>query len=102
MDDDVAAQFAAMGVLTAPAQPGFRPDHFEVMRANADSLAAWLAVETQWRLAAGMGGIVWLGLDYSAVDIALCRLKFDDPDAVFADLQIMEAEALSVLWSKGE
>lgn len=102
MDDDLAAQFAAMGVQPAPAQPAARPEHFEVMRANADSIAAWLAVETQWRIAAGMGGIVWLGLDYSAVDIALRRLKFDDPDAVFGDLQIMEAEALSVLWSKGE
>lgn len=72
------------------------PEAFEVYRANADALDAWLACKTQWRCAAGMGGMVWLGLDYGAVDVVLRRSKFADPDAVFADLQIMEGAALVV------
>lgn len=61
------------------------------------SVCAFLACETQWRAIAGMmGGLVWLGLDYSAVDVVLRRLGFDDPDSVFADLQVMEDAALAV------
>lgn len=65
---------------------------FQVWRANEDALIAWLAVETQWRVVASMAGLIWLGLDYSAVDVALRRLK--SPDRVFADLQNMELAAL--------
>lgn len=75
-----------------------RPAAFEVMLVNADALTAWIAVETQWRIAAGAGGIQWLGLDYPAVDVVLRRGRFDDPDAVFGDLQVMEGAALDVLW----
>ena len=68
---------------------------FEVMLANANTIRAWLAVGTQWRAAAGMTAIVWLGLDYAGVDVALKRLKPEDPDSVFQDLQLMEDEALA-------
>lgn len=97
IDTDLAAQFAAMGAsVETPAATG--PDAFEVMPANADAISAWVACETQWRVAAGMAGMAWLGLDYGAVDVVLRRLKFADPDALFVDLQLMEGEALSVLW----
>lgn len=66
---------------------------FEVWRANEAALIAWLAVETQWRIVATMAGLLWLGLDYTAVDVALRRLK--SPDHVFADLQTMELAALN-------
>lgn len=78
----------------APAEP------FSVMRSNADSLDAWLGCDSQWRIAAGMGGLIWLGLDYSAVDVVLRRAQVADPDAVFMDLQIMEGAALKVLSEK--
>ncbi len=77
------------------AQPPAEPEAFEVMRGNADAIEAWLALETQWRCLSGpTGAILWLGLDYSAVDVVLRRLKLADPDQVFADLQIMEGAAL--------
>lgn len=97
MDDDLAAQFARMGVAV---EVEARPDAagFEVMAANADAIAAWVACETQWRVATGPAGIQWLGLDYPAVDVVLRRGRFDGPDAVFADLQVMEGAALDVLW----
>ncbi len=65
---------------------------FQVWRENEDALIAWLAVETQWRIVSTMAGLIWLGLDYSAVDVVLRRLK--SPDRVFADLQNMELAAL--------
>lgn len=77
-------------------QPGAAKDAVEVMAQNRESILAWLAVETQWRVASGIGDLLWLGLDYSAVDVVLRRTAPDKPDEVFADLMMMEAEALSV------
>ncbi len=84
-----------MGVTfdTLPVLTG--EDAFEVYPINWDALRAFLACETQWRCTATMAGIFWLGLDYLAVDVVLRRLGF--PDSVFADLQLMEAEALLIL-----
>lgn len=54
---------------------------------------------TQWRLAAGMAGAVWLGLDYAGV-AALMQMRRVPPArraALLADLQVMELAALAVL-----
>ncbi|MDR5655410.1 DUF1799 domain-containing protein [Ruixingdingia sedimenti] len=64
------------------------------MPVNWSSVCAFLACETQWRAVATLAGVIWLGLDYPAVDVVLRRQGA--PDAVFADLQIMEAAALEV------
>ena len=85
-----------MGVQVDQAAVPAGDDAFEVMAQNADALRAWLAVETQWRVAAGLGGIVWLGLDYAAADVVLRRLDIPGADRVFADLMTMETEALAV------
>ncbi|WP_043062096.1 DUF1799 domain-containing protein [Brucella anthropi] len=67
----------------------------EIMPVNHISFDAFLCCQTQWRVAATMAGLIWQGLDYSAV-----RLVLDDIDAprhVFADIRVMEAAALPVL-----
>lgn len=93
------AQFARMGVaLEGSAGLPAASEAFEVMLANAGAVEAFLACETQWRVAAGMGGLTWLGLDYGAVDVVLRRTGLEDPDRVFRDLQVMESAALSVFW----
>ena len=75
---------------------------FEVMRANAEAIEAWLACDTQWRCLAGpTGALLWLGLDYGAVDVVLRRGKWADPDRLFADLQMMEGTALGEM-NKGD
>lgn len=88
-----------MGVAIAPEDIPQTDEHegFEVHPANWPSMIAFLACDTQWRVAATMAGLIWLGLDYQGVDIVLRRSALDDPDAVFADLQVMEAAALDVL-----
>ncbi|WP_440410617.1 DUF1799 domain-containing protein [Neorhizobium petrolearium] len=82
-----------MGVTLAAAPK--TDDAMEIMPANWDSLMAFLECQTQWRVAAGTAGLVWLGLDYLA-----CKLILDSVSAdgkAFADLRIMEAAALPVL-----
>lgn len=75
-----------------PADEGFK-----VMRKNWDSVCAWLACETQWRVLAVKTRLIYLGLDYQGVDVALRRSG--TADTVFEDLQIMEREALAVFGS---
>jgi hypothetical protein len=67
-------------------------DAVEIWDVNWESLQAFLGCQTQWRLALGFGAAVWLGLDYSGVDVLLRRRGLSDQ--VFEDLKTMEAEAL--------
>lgn len=61
----------------------------------------FMACQTQWkREFAGMSGeLIWQGLDYPGVAIVIRMHGFrgDRAREVFADLQIMEAAALSAL-----
>lgn len=70
-------------------------DDIQIMANAWDSYIALRACETQWRVAVGLAGLIWLGLDYPA-----CKLVLDDisaPAHVFADLRYMEGVALRVL-----
>ncbi len=70
-------------------------ENIQIMPTAWDSYIAFRACETQWRMAVGMSGVIWLGLDYPA-----CRLVLDDigaPAHVFADLRYMEGVAMRVL-----
>lgn len=61
-------------------------------------MLTWLRVQTQWRQS--FGGPI--GLDYSAVDVVLRRLKICDEDGeIFAGLQVMEFGALRAMAAKG-
>lgn len=66
------------------------------MPANWTSLTTFIACQTQWVAELGMAGLIWIGMDYPGVDVVLRRSRIEDPDAVFADIQIMEGEALDV------
>lgn len=58
-------------------------------------MALFLAAQTQWRAVATAGGpIVWIGLDYAAVEVLMRRLSLD---VAFEDLQVIEDAALAVL-----
>ena len=96
IDNEIAKQFHAMGVEVTPNSTPVpeETEGFEVLPQNWNSLRAFLACDTQWRAAAGMAGLIWLGLDYAGVDIALTRLGFGDE--AFADVQLMEITALEV------
>ncbi len=67
----------------------------DIMPSAWTSLSAFLACQTQWRVAVGMSAMLWLGLDYTAVKLVLDDM--DAPRGTFADLRLMEAAALPVL-----
>lgn len=73
---------------------------FEVWQENWETLLAWLAVETQWRVVETKTGLKYLGLDYSAVDVVLRRRQ--SLDHVFEDLQTMENAALAAFSKAAE
>jgi hypothetical protein len=57
-----------------------------------------MRVQTQWRHS--FGGPV--GLDYTAVDVALKRFRIADEEGeIFAGLQVMEFAALKAMQAKG-
>ncbi len=67
----------------------------------ADAWRLFMGLATQWKVGAGLGGAYRTGLDYTAIEPVARALGLHYPLApqTFADLRLMEAEALSV-WSR--
>ncbi|OYW34199.1 MAG: hypothetical protein B7Y12_02190 [Rhizobiales bacterium 24-66-13] len=74
--------------------PDAAETRIEVWDCNWSTFRLFDACATQWRVVGGFG-VMWIGLDYAAVEIVQRRLHLDDAD--FADLQAMEVEALMIL-----
>jgi hypothetical protein len=73
--------------------------NFPVLPENWPVVELFLAVQTQWRMAP-MGGV--LGLDYSAVDVAIRRGGHADDAETFAGLQVMERAAVAEIQAQQE
>ena len=76
----------------------------EIWDINARALQLFLDLITQWRIASKGGGfapsrLIFLGLDYSAVDTVMRRKGY--ADELFEDLQVMEGAALDAFASEG-
>lgn len=79
----------------APASDDGR-DVYRVWPCNWTAVRVFVACETQWRQLPSAAGLLQLGLDYTALDVVMRRLHVSDPDgAIFAQVQEMEAAALS-------
>lgn len=94
IDADLKKQFARLG-FAIEADDRDEGEHTTVMPCNWPSFLAFLECSTQWRVAATMAGLFWVGLDYGA-----CRAVLEDMDCdrrVFADIRHMEREALPIL-----
>lgn len=90
----MAEDFALLGTPYEPEEVS-KTEAFEVLAVNHHSFEAFLECRTQWRTAATMAGLIFIGLDYAA-----CKLVLDDlqsPRHVFSDLRAMEQEALKHL-----
>lgn len=72
---------------------------FEVHADNEWTVSTFLALQTQWRVAVGMGGVAHLGLDYAAIPptMALLGVPRTQRREVFDGLRVMEAAALPIL-----
>tara|TARA_R100001039_G_C1842706_1_gene103415 strand:+ start:1721 stop:2059 length:339 start_codon:yes stop_codon:yes gene_type:complete len=72
---------------------------FEVWEEHWPALELFLAMRTQWRVVAGMGGAHHQGIDYTALygHPKYARLDYDEQDALLAQIQHIEAGALAAL-----
>lgn len=96
IDDDAARQFGALGVKVV--KPVVRPDAaVAVWPVNWRALELFLGVQTQWRVQLGFGAALWLGLDYAGVSALMAVQRLRKRRRLMADLQVMEAVALTIL-----
>lgn len=88
------------GVEEAPVSAS--ADAFEVWPENIRIVNVFLSVDTQWRVIAGLGGMVYQGLEMRSVQSALemTLVKRGDWPTFFAGIRVMELAALPVLNSK--
>ncbi|MFZ9654547.1 MAG: DUF1799 domain-containing protein [Limnohabitans sp.] len=71
-------------------------DDFEVWEENWPTVEMFLRIQTQWRVAGGMGA-AYVGLDYQAVAWMFSLYNVEQPRQMLEDLQVMEAAALTAL-----
>ncbi len=100
IDEADAAAFAALGVQVEIDEE-HAPAEVEVWPENWAAVVAFLDLSTQWRAVLGPTGLVWLGLDYTAVDVLL-RRRGDDGDEIFEAIRLMEQDALPILNERGD
>lgn len=97
-DDDASADAARWGFTLHPSWSRHEPEEHDGLWAR--HLPAWLAflaVSTQWRMAAGMTGAVYLGLDYTAVKAGLDLAGIEVTPEVWRDLRDIEDGARAAL-----
>ena len=70
-------------------------DTVDVWPENWQAVQVFCAMGTQWKVSAGMSGLIWMGLDYVALPIVEARLGVRRAERVdlFARLRLMEAAA---------
>lgn len=95
--DDAAQWGFPDAIVEAIAKAGAQ-DGTEVWRENWDTVCAFAAVLTQWRIAPlGQGGFRYLGLDYSGVRAGLEAEAIALTPDLWRGLRTMEAEACALL-----
>lgn len=73
--------------------------HLEVWPENWPTWNAWLHLATQWRMIAGMAGVVHQGIEFASIPLALelAAVTPEERPAVLKGLREMERAALTVL-----
>jgi len=64
-----------------------------------ESLQVFLGLSSQWRVVASMSGFMWLGINYQAVEcyFRLSGIPKKKRQQIFADLQVMQSEAVEAI-----
>jgi hypothetical protein len=99
MTEGVRNEFAAFGVKIA-GRLGEGEEFDAVAHCNWESLLAFMACDTQWRVGVGLSGMIWIGLDYTACDVVFRRRGI--ADHIWDDVRVMEEAALPILNSGDE
>nr|WP_183388643.1 DUF1799 domain-containing protein [Halomonas organivorans] len=97
VEDTRAADAEAFGI----APPDDPPEETlcEVWAEHWPALELFTALRTQWQVIAGMGGVVYRGLDYQALygHPRYARLDYDAQGEMLEQIQQLEAGALEGL-----
>lgn len=96
------AQCASLGLdptRLVPAHAAQGETAFELWGENLPAFEVFQLCVRQWRVVAGMSRLVYLGLEMTAVDVALQRLQVpqDKQRELLHKLTVMEDEGLVVL-----
>ncbi|TMV09817.1 hypothetical protein FGK63_01740 [Ruegeria sediminis] len=92
-DDDALADAERWGIDLDPADLAGDPGD-GIWAWLVPALRAFLAIDTQWRMAPlGMGGMRALGLDYAAARAGLDLAGIEMTPALWADVRLIEAGA---------
>lgn len=77
---------------------------YQVWQENILTVQLFVALGSQWRVIAGMAGIVYQGLNYEAVQstLSMMGIKRKKWPELLDGLQVMEAAALKVMNNKEE
>lgn len=97
LTDDTRSDFIKLGVKPSALPTPARPEYFPVWPENWAALLFFLGLHTQWRSHLGMKGLLYLGLDYTAVESLMRIEAVKNRKAMMADLKVMEATALVIL-----
>jgi hypothetical protein len=75
-----------------------RPPEHEVWPENWATWRTWLELATQWRLVAGVAGVIHQGIEFASVPLALelAGVTADERPDVLRGLKDMEQAALAV------
>lgn len=95
MIDQTADDAAAFGI-DLEIEPD--SDDFEVEPEAWPAVQMFLRCQTQWRT--GANGLI--GLDYGALEWAFRLYETDDPAAMLEDIQIIEAEVLTIMHERAD
>lgn len=107
VDENIICAMIADGApqeVIDAAQSNLKPtdDDFEVWQENWNSLLFFLAVSTQWNVAAGMSGLFYVGLNHVALEanMNMRNIKKQNRLQLCNDMQLMERAALEILNKK--
>lgn len=109
MDDEDVAELMRVGVPEATAraelarraatrEPEPEPE-FVLSESLWPAVRLFSALDTQWRVVAGSGGMVRLGLDYGAIPVTARLMGLKDEAmsrTLFQQLRILEDETLKI------
>ena len=75
-------------------------DVFEVDYQNWDALRVFQSCATQWRVIAHMSGVIYQGLEYTAVESVMRMLRIKKPHKSFLSVQFIERGYLEKMGEK--
>ena len=81
--------------LIPPEEQREAPEDYELWPQHARAWWLFVGCQTQWRLAVGMNGAYWVGLEMPGVDVIRRAQGISDADwpEVLGQLQVLERES---------